>query len=69
MLVVVINVIGSMIGPSLSGFVSDMLMGRLGEESLRVSLLIMSLLTLAGGMLFWRASTHYARDLAAREAI
>ncbi len=69
MLVVVINVIGSMIGPSLSGFVSDLLIGRLGEESLRISLLIMSLLTLAGGMLFWRASTHYPRDLAARDTI
>ena len=68
MLIVVINVIGSMVGPSLSGLVSDLLVGRMGEESLRYSLLIMSLLTLAGGMLFWRASTHYPRDLAAREA-
>ena len=69
MLVVIINVIGSMVGPSLGGFVSDLLAGRMGEESLRISLLIMSLLTVAGGLLFWRASIHYPRDLGAREVI
>lgn len=69
MLVVIINIIGSMIGPSLSGFVSDLLTARLGGESLRVSLLIMSLPTVAGGLLFWRASVHYPRDLGARDTI
>jgi hypothetical protein len=66
MLVVVINVIGSVIGPSLGGLVSDLLAARMGGESLRTSLLLMSILTVAGGLLFWRASVHYPRDLATR---
>lgn len=68
MLVVIINVIGSTIGPSLGGLVSDLLTARMGAESLRASLLFMSVLTIAGGLLFWRASNHYPRDLAAHTA-
>lgn len=65
MLVIIINVIGSTIGPVLGGLVSDLLAGRLGAESLRVSLMAMSLLTVIGGIFFWRAATHYPRDLRA----
>jgi MFS family permease len=68
MLVVIINVIGSTIGPSLGGLVSDLLAGHMGDESLRASLLLMSVLTVAGGLLFWRASTYYPRDLLARQS-
>lgn len=63
MMVVIINVIGSTIGPTLGGVVSDLLTLRFAEESLRVSLLLMSGLTAVGGFLFWRASLHYPRDL------
>jgi MFS family permease len=64
MLVVTINVIGSMFGPTLGGLVSDLFAARFGGESLRASLLSMSVLTAAGGLLFLRASAHYPADLA-----
>ncbi|MCP1471767.1 MFS family permease [Sphingobium sp. OAS761] len=68
MLVVIINVIGSALGPVLGGGVSDLLMGQFGQESLRMALMAMSILTVAGGLLFWRAAVHYPRDLLARQA-
>lgn len=64
MLVVIINVIGSAVGPVLGGLVSDALSGNFGVESLRISLLSLSILTIFGGLLFWRAATHYPKDLA-----
>jgi MFS family permease len=64
MLVVIINVIGSALGPVLGGVVSDLLTGSFGTESLRISLMSMSVLTVAGGWLFWRAANHYPNDLA-----
>ena len=63
LLVVVINVIGSALGPLVAGLVSDLLTLRFGAEALRISLLAMSLLALAGGALFWRAAIQYPRDL------
>lgn len=68
MLVVIINVIGSAMGPVVGGAASDLLAGHFGAESLRISLLVLSVLTAAGGLLFWRASVHYPRDLAAAHA-
>ncbi len=65
MLVVIINIIGSALGPVAAGIVSDLLTARLGEEALRYSLLSMSVLALAGGALFWRAAVRYPVDLAA----
>jgi MFS family permease len=67
MLVVIINIIGSALGPVLGGVVSDMLTDRFGSEALRFSLMSMSVLTMAGGFLFWRAALHFPRDLAARQ--
>ncbi|AXB80317.1 MFS transporter [Novosphingobium sp. P6W] len=64
MIVVVINVIGSTVGPSLGGLVSDLLAGLAGAESLRLGLLAMSSLTVAGGLVLWRAAAHYPSDLA-----
>jgi MFS family permease len=64
MLVVIINVIGSAFGPVLGGVVSDLLIGRFGADSLRISLMSMSVLTMLGGWLFWRAANHYPNDLA-----
>jgi MFS family permease len=64
MLVVIINVIGSALGPVMGGVVSDLLTGQFGTESLRISLMSMSVLTVLGGWLFWRAASHYPADLA-----
>lgn len=63
MLVIIINVIGSAFGPVLGGIVSDLLAGQFGDESLRISLFSLSVLTIFGGLLFWRASVHYPHDL------
>jgi len=63
MLVVIINVLGSACGPLVAGFVSDALTTRFADEALRYSLLAMSVLALVGGLIFWRAATHYPRDL------
>lgn len=66
LLLVIINVIGSAMGPLLAGIVSDSLNVHFGAEALRYSLLLMSLLTLVGGGLFWWASSHFPRDLERR---
>lgn len=63
LLIVIINVVGSALGPVLAGLVSDALTSRYGGEALRYSLLSMSLLTVVGGVIFWRAATHYACDI------
>jgi MFS family permease len=64
LLVVVVNVMGSVIGPLAAGVVSDLLTPRLGEEALRYSLLVMTVMILAGGTLFWRAGHHYREAIA-----
>jgi MFS family permease len=68
MLVVIINVIGSAFGPVIGGAVSDLLTSQFGKEALRISLMSLSVLTVAGGLLFWRASVHYPADLARRHS-
>lgn len=65
MMIVIINVVGSAMGPVIAGLVSDALGVHFGAEALRVSLLVMSGLILIGGWVFLRASGHYARDLEA----
>lgn len=65
MLIVIINVLGSTAGPLVAGFISDGLTDRFAHEALRYSLLSMSVLTLAGGAIFWRASLRYPADVAA----
>ena len=66
MLVVIINLVGSMIGPVVAGSVSDLFTARFGEEALRYSMLLISLLMVLGGVIFWAASRSYARDLEVR---
>jgi MFS family permease len=68
LLIVIINVLGSAMGPVIAGLVSDALGVRFGEDALRMSLLSMSSLTLIGGAIFLRASSHYQRDIAAAQA-
>lgn len=65
LLIVIINVLGSTMGPLIAGFISDGLTARFAHEALRYSLLSMSVLSLAGGIIFWFASRHYANDVAA----
>lgn len=69
MLVVVINVIGSITGPTLGGLFSDVMSGYAGQDSLRVSLLLVSFVALIGGAVVWRASLVYPGDLSNRHSI
>ena len=63
MLIVIINVVGSALGPVIAGMVSDALAVKFGGEALRYSLLSMSLLTVVGGLTYFRASMHYGGDI------
>lgn len=53
----------------LGGVVSDLLIARFGAESLRISLMGMSVLTVVGGLLFWRAANNYPADLDRARAV
>lgn len=59
MVLVVMNLVGNAGGPVIAGVISDSLHARLGDEALRYSLALLSLLMPVGGLLFWRASVHY----------
>ena len=52
----IINLIGLGIGPTMVGVISDMLVPRFGEDSLRYSLLIIAAFTPVAIACYWRAS-------------
>ena len=62
-LLFVINLVGLAMGPAVTGWISDSLEPRLGAESLRYALLIVSMVLLLSGFHFWRASRTLASDL------
>ena len=73
-LLFVINIIGLAVGPALTGALSDALEPRLGDDSLRYALLIVSTVVLWAAFHFYRAGRtlvedrDYARQAAEREA-
>ena len=73
-LLFVINIIGLAVGPALTGALSDALEPRLGDDSLRYALLIVSTVVLWAAFHFSRAGRtlvedrDYARQAAEREA-
>jgi len=69
LLVIVISVIGSGLGPVVTGVVSDLLSATQQAESLRYSLLSLSVLALVAGALIWWGSEHFPKDVARRQAI
>jgi MFS family permease len=69
LLIIVINLVGNAAGPVIAGAASDLFTIRFEAEALRYSLLVMSVLTAIGGILLWRASTHYTQDLADARAM
>lgn len=64
----VINLVGLGIGPTMVGVVSDLLMPTYGEESLRYSLLSIGLLTPIAIFFYWMASRALARQAEAKAA-
>ncbi|MDD3799103.1 MAG: MFS transporter [Novosphingobium sp.] len=63
-LIVIVNLVGSVLGPPAAGIASDLMSASFGEESMRYSLLALTVLVFAGGLLSWRASLSYTGDLA-----
>jgi len=59
------NLVGMGVGPLAVGLLSDRLTPALGEESLRCSMLLMSLIALWAAWHFWRAGLSVSADLAA----
>ena len=68
LLVIVISVIGSGLGPVVAGIVSDILSATHQAESIRYSLLSLSVLALVAGVLIWWGSEHFPKDVARRQA-
>ena len=68
LLVIVISVIGSGLGPVVAGVVSDVLASTHKAESIRYSLLSLSVLALVAGALIWWGSEHFPKDVARRQA-
>lgn len=64
-LVLVISVVGSLVGPVAAGIASEVLTPRFGAEALRYGLLGLSWIILLASLLFWRAARRYRSDLAA----
>jgi MFS family permease len=63
LLIIVVNITGSLFGPPVAGLVSDALTAHLGAEALRYSLLTLSTLVVVGGGMIWRAGAHYPGDI------
>ena len=68
LLVIVISVIGSGLGPVVAGVVSDLLSATHQAESIRYSLLSLSVLALVAGALIWWGGEHFPKDVARRQA-
>jgi len=63
--VLVVSIVGTGIGPTVVGLLSDLLSDRfgLGDRALGLALPTLALPTLAAAALFWRSSTHLPAEL------
>lgn len=70
MLLLVTNLFGLGLGPLATGFLSDVLMARYGlaTDSLRYAISLTVVFSVLAAWLFWRASTHLARETLAPSA-
>lgn len=63
-LVLIISVVGSLLGPVVAGMTSQWLTPRFGNEALRYGLFALSFIILGAALLFWQAARSYRSDLA-----
>jgi hypothetical protein len=63
-LLFVTNLLGMGIGPLAVGALSDALQASLAEMAIRYALLCSLSVVVLGGIFYWRAGTHYRRELA-----
>ena len=66
-LLLVLNIVGLGLGPQLVGMLNDAFAGRFGDEAVRWSLLVVTVLGGLGGILFWIGSESLPEELAARD--
>jgi MFS family permease len=64
----ILNIIGLGFGPQLVGVMSDLFADAYGQESLRMSLLVLSFLNLWCALHYYLAGRHLPRDQAAQTA-
>ena len=64
----VINIIGLAIGPAATGLLSDALIPRFGEDSLRYAMLLTSLVLAWSCLHFWLAARSLEKDVAFSQA-
>jgi MFS family permease len=64
-LLLVSNLLGMGIGPLAVGMLSDALQPVFGDMAIRYALLCGLTVVILGGVFYWRAGTHYRRELAA----
>jgi MFS family permease len=62
-LLFVTNLLGMGIGPLVVGMLSDMLQPTFGDMAIRYALLCSLSVVALGSVLYWRAGTHYRREL------
>ena len=64
LMLLILNMIGLMIGPAVTGFISDSLRASQGDESMRYALLIVSVVVLpVAAWSYWHAGKSIDRDL------
>jgi predicted MFS family arabinose efflux permease len=62
-LVVLLNLIGVGVGPTLAGVLSDVFAARYGADSVRWAMMLVLLACLPAMLLFWRAAATIGRDI------
>jgi MFS family permease len=62
-LVVLLNLIGVGVGPTLAGVLSDVFAARYGADSVRWAMMLVLLACLPAVLLFWRAAATIGRDI------
>jgi MFS family permease len=69
LVLLIINMLGLLIGPPITGLISDLLAASMGDESMRYALLIVSVVVLpAAALSYWQAGRSIDADLSrARE--
>jgi MFS family permease len=64
LMLLILNMIGLMIGPAVTGFISDSLRVSQGDESMRYALLIVSVCVLpVAALSYWHAGKSIDQDL------
>jgi len=64
LMLLILNVVGLMIGPAITGYISDLLRASQGDESLRYALLIITVVMLpVAAVCYWQAGRYIDADL------